>query len=95
MYVEKFRVSGPLTADSAEELLLSTIGYTSRITLSSNGRSVNAPLLPTCLDVLRLRAGSVVMVTVGHGHRPEIDEDRLALRAFVDRFQELTGGQIP
>ncbi|MFI6044399.1 hypothetical protein ACIA8C_22415 [Nocardia sp. NPDC051321] len=88
-------MAGPLTADCAEELLLAMIGYTSRITVSSNGRSVNAPLLPTCLDVLRLRTGSVVTVTVEHGHRPEIDEDRLALREFADRFQALTGGQIP
>lgn len=92
MYVEEFRVAGPLTVDTAEELLLAMLGYTSRITVSSNGRSVNAPLLPTCLDVLRLRAGSVVTVTVEHGHRPEIDEDRLALREFVDRFQALTTG---
>lgn len=90
MYVEEFRAAGPLTTDSAEELVLAMIGYTSRITVSGNGRSVHVPLLPTCLDVLRLAAGSVVTVTVEHGHRP--DEDRRALREFVDRFQELTGG---
>ncbi|MEU7140766.1 hypothetical protein ABZ942_15040 [Nocardia sp. NPDC046473] len=92
MYVEEFRIAGPLTAESAEELIEVLIGYTSRITVSSNGRSVNAPLLPTCVDVLRLRAGSVVTVTVEHGHHPELDEDRQAIRDFVDRFQELTAG---
>ncbi|WP_405162180.1 hypothetical protein OG203_38680 [Nocardia sp. NBC_01499] len=92
MYVEEFRVAGPLTSESAEDLVAVLLGYTSRITVSSNGRSVHAPLLPTCLDVLRLRVGSVVTVTVEHGHRPEIDEDRLAIREFVDRFQELTAG---
>ncbi|MFI7001941.1 hypothetical protein [Nocardia sp. NPDC050175] len=92
MYVEEFRIASPLTTDSAEELLLTMMGYTSRITVSSNGRSVNAPLLPTCSDVLRLRAGSVVTVTVEHGQHPELDEDRQAIREFVDRFQELTAG---
>ncbi|MFI9403810.1 hypothetical protein [Nocardia sp. NPDC052316] len=90
MYVEEFRVAGPLTTESAEELLVAMIGYTSRITVSCNGRSVHAPLLPWCLDVLRLRAGSTVRVTAEHGHRPEIDEDRQAIRAFVDRFREVT-----
>ncbi|QBS43988.1 hypothetical protein DMB37_31740 [Nocardia sp. CS682] len=90
MYVEEFRIAGPLTAESAEELLAGMIGYTSRIIVSSNGRSVHAPLLPSCWDVLRLRAGSTVTVTAEHGHRPELDEDRQAIRVFVDRFQELT-----
>ncbi|MFD6160459.1 hypothetical protein ACFWF7_27495 [Nocardia sp. NPDC060256] len=92
MYVEEFRIAGPLTADSADELVEVLIGYTSRITVSSNGRSVNAPLLPTCVDVLRLRAGSTVTVTVEHGHHPELDEDRRAIRGFVDRFRALTAG---
>ncbi|PXX62172.1 hypothetical protein DFR70_10739 [Nocardia tenerifensis] len=89
MYVEELCVAGPLTAESAEGLASAMVGYTARITLSSNGSSVQLPNLPWCWDVLRLRAGSVVTVTVEHGRRP--GEDRIAMRAFVARLRALTG----
>lgn len=89
MYVEKFRAAGPLTAEIAEDLALVPGMYRSSITISGNGRSVHAPVLPVAWDVLRIRSGTEVTVTTANGLG---DEDRLALRRFVDRFQSLTGG---
>lgn len=91
MYIEEFRAAGALTTESAEELAAMAGRYTSRITVSSNDRSVHALILPWCWEELRLRAGSTVTVTAEHGHRPDLGEDRQAIRAFVDRFQELVG----
>ncbi|WP_039796932.1 hypothetical protein [Nocardia araoensis] len=87
MYVEQFRAPGPLTAEIAEDLAFVPGMYRSSITVSSNGRSVHAPVLPVAWDVLRIRAGTEVTVTTANGLG---DEDRLALRRFVDRFQTLT-----
>ncbi|MFI9637584.1 hypothetical protein ACIHAX_33335 [Nocardia sp. NPDC051929] len=88
MYVEQFRAQGPLTAEIAEELAFIPGSYRSSITISGNGRSVHAPVLPVAWDVLRIRSGTQVTVTTANGLG---DEDRLALRRFVDRFQILTG----
>jgi phosphotransferase system HPr-like phosphotransfer protein len=88
MYVEEFRAAGPLTAEIAEDLAAVAGGYRSYITISSNGRTVHAPVLPVCWDVLRVRTGTDVTVTTANGMA---DEDRLAIRAFVDRFQTSTG----
>ncbi|BDT95195.1 hypothetical protein IFM12275_51710 [Nocardia sputorum] len=92
MYVEEFRAEGPLTAGIAEDLAVIPGVTRSAITISSNGRSVHAPVLPWCWDVLRIDSGDLVTVTTAHGLG---DEDRLAIRRFVDRFQALTGGATP
>lgn len=89
MYVEQFRAAGPLTAEIAEDLAFIPGMYRSSITISSNGRSVHAPVLPVAWDVLRIRTGTEVTVTTANGLG---DEDRLALRRFVERFQSSTGG---
>ncbi|WP_431963226.1 hypothetical protein [Nocardia sp. bgisy134] len=85
MYIEEFTAAGPLSADDAEELAMLAGRYTSRVTVSCGGRDVHALVLPVAWDVLPMTAGSPVTVTVTGGRRgPE--EDRLALRAFVDRL---------
>ncbi|MFI9505436.1 hypothetical protein [Nocardia sp. NPDC052566] len=91
MYFEEFEAAGALTVDIAEDLAALAGRYSSRITVNSGGRSVQALVLPAAWDVLRIRAGSVVSVTAEHGHRAAGDEDRLAIRDFVTRFQLLTG----
>ncbi|WP_157114749.1 hypothetical protein [Nocardia niwae] len=88
MYVEEFRAKGPLTAGMAEDLAVIPGISRSCITISSNGRSVHAPVLPWCWDVLRIDSGDLVTVTTARGLG---DEDRLAIRRFVDRFHALTG----
>ncbi|MET8871441.1 hypothetical protein [Nocardia sp. NPDC004604] len=90
MYVEEFTATGVLTADAAEDLAHTAGRFTSRITVTCNGHSVHAPVLPVCWDQLRVRNGSTVSVTAERGYRPPDDEDRMALRAFVRRFQVLT-----
>ncbi|WP_040776295.1 hypothetical protein [Nocardia pneumoniae] len=89
MYVEEFQATGPLTAEIAEELAALSGRYTSRLTISSNGRSVHAPVLPVCWDVLRIGAGSTVSVTAEGGHLAH-EEGRRALRDFVLLFHNLT-----
>ncbi|MGK8489231.1 hypothetical protein [Nocardia asiatica] len=90
MYVEEFRAKGPLTAEIAEDLAWLPGVSRSSVTISGNGRSVHAPVLPVAWDVLRIDAGTMVTVTVTDGLG---DEDRLAIRQFVDRFQALTGSR--
>ncbi|MBF6468854.1 hypothetical protein IU427_27365 [Nocardia beijingensis] len=92
MYVEEFRARGPLTAAIAEDLAVTPGVSCSSITISSNGRSVHAPVLPWCWDVLRIESGDLVTVTTAHGLG---DEDRSAISRFVGRFQALTGGATP
>ncbi|GAA5058203.1 hypothetical protein [Nocardia callitridis] len=91
MYVEKFQSAGDLTAEIAEDLAALSGRYSSRITVSSNGRSVQSTVLPVYWDVLRVVAGSAISVTAEGGHQPRDEEDRRALRDFVLRFQTLTG----
>ncbi|MET8650326.1 hypothetical protein [Nocardia aurea] len=88
MYFEEFRATRALTDDDAQDLADVAARFTSRITVTSNGRSVHAPVLPTCWDVLAVRPGSVVAVTAEAGHHPPDTEDRRAIRAFVSRFRE-------
>ncbi|WP_157106527.1 hypothetical protein [Nocardia arthritidis] len=88
MYVEEFPAQGPLTAEIAQELAWIPGVYRSAITVSGNGRSVHAPVLPVAWDVLRIDSGTMVTVTAANGLG---DEDRLAIRRFVERFQSLTG----
>ncbi len=87
MYVEEFPAKGPLTAEIAEDLAFVPGVSRSSITISSNGRSVHAPVLPVAWDILRIDSGTMVTVTAANGLG---DEDRLAIRQFVDRFQALT-----
>ncbi|WP_330180935.1 hypothetical protein OHB26_31770 [Nocardia sp. NBC_01503] len=51
---------------------------------------MNALVLPVCWDVLRIRAGDLVVVTAERGYRPAGDEDRHALKDFVDSFRQFT-----
>ncbi|NQE68287.1 hypothetical protein NG2371_02743 [Nocardia gamkensis] len=88
MYVEEFPAQGPLTAEIAHELAWIPGVCRSSITVSGNGRSVHAPVLPVAWDVLRIDSGTMVTVTAANGLG---DEDRSAIRQFVDRFQSLTG----
>ncbi|WP_280478081.1 hypothetical protein [Nocardia asiatica] len=88
MYVEEFRAAGPLTAEIAEDLAWLPGVSRSSVTISGNGRSVHATVLPVAWDVLGIDAGTMVTVTVADGLG---DEDRLAIRQFVDRFRALTG----
>ncbi|WP_174184069.1 hypothetical protein [Nocardia barduliensis] len=88
MYVEEFRAKGPLTAEIAEDLAWLPGVSRSSVTISGNGHSVHAPVRPVAWDLLRIDSGTVVTVTVANGRG---DEDRLAIRQFVDRFQALTG----
>ncbi|WP_157172713.1 hypothetical protein [Nocardia exalbida] len=88
MYVEEFPAQGPLTAEIAQELAWIPGVCRSSITVSGNGRSVHAPVLPVAWDVLRIDSGTMVIVTAANGLG---DENRLAIRQFVDRFQSLTG----
>ncbi len=90
MYVEEFTATGTLTADGADDLATTADRFTSRITVTCNGHTVLTPVLPWCWDQLRVRAGSTVSVTAERGYRPPDDEDRIALREFVRRFQLLT-----
>ncbi|WP_433725346.1 hypothetical protein ACQP0C_30075 [Nocardia sp. CA-129566] len=90
MYVEEFTATGALTADAAEDLADTAGRFTSRITVTCNGHTVLTPVLPWCWDRLRVRNGSTVSVTAERGYRPPGDEDRIALREFVRRFQVLT-----
>jgi hypothetical protein len=87
MYVEEFRAAGPLTTEIAEELTWIPGIHRSYLTISGNGRSVHAPVLAVAWDVLRIEVGTTVTVTATDGLG---DEDRLAIRLFVDRFQTLT-----
>ncbi|WP_280261691.1 hypothetical protein [Nocardia abscessus] len=87
MYVEEFPAKGPLTAEIAEDLAFVPGVSRSSVTISSNGRSVHAPVLPVAWDILRIGSGTMVTVTAANGLG---DEDRLAIRQFVDRFQALT-----
>ncbi|MBF6219261.1 hypothetical protein IU479_14190 [Nocardia abscessus] len=87
MYVEEFPAKGPLTAEIAEDLAFVPGVSRSSITISSNGRSVHAPVLPAAWDILRIDSGTMVTVTAANGLG---DEDRLAIRQFVDRFHALT-----
>ncbi|WP_433193577.1 hypothetical protein ACQP1G_33020 [Nocardia sp. CA-107356] len=90
MYVEEFTATGVLTAEGAEDLAHTAGRFTSRITVTCNGHSVHAPVLPVCWDALRVMDGSTVSVTAERGYHPPDDEDRIALREFVRRFQVLT-----
>ncbi|MFI6367527.1 hypothetical protein ACIBG0_32805 [Nocardia sp. NPDC050630] len=90
VYVEEFTATGALTADAADDLADTAGRFTSRITVTCDGHTVLTPVLPWCWDELRVRAGSTVWVTVERGYRPPDDEDRIALREFVRRFQVLT-----
>ncbi|MFE7746093.1 hypothetical protein [Nocardia sp. NPDC057455] len=87
MYVEEFRAAGPLTAEIAEDLAWIAGISRSYLTISSNGRSVHAPVLAVAWDVLRIDFGTTVTVTATNGLG---DEDRLAIRQFVDRFRTST-----
>ncbi|MBF6340147.1 hypothetical protein IU450_30295 [Nocardia abscessus] len=87
MYVEEFPAKGPLTAAIAEDLAFVPGVSRSSITISSNGRSVHAPVLPVAWDVLRIDSGTMVTVTAANGLD---DENRLAIRQFIDRFHALT-----
>lgn len=49
---------------------------------------MHAPNLPVAWDILRIDSGTMVTVTAANGLG---DEDRLAIRQFVDRFQSSTG----
>ncbi|MBH0779989.1 HPr family phosphocarrier protein [Nocardia bovistercoris] len=89
MYVEEIRSTRTLGAQDAEDLAAVAAGFSSRITISSGGRSVNAPVLPYCWDVLRVRPGSVISVTVEEGRHPPDIEDRRALSAFAGRMRKL------
>ncbi|MEV4236367.1 MULTISPECIES: hypothetical protein [unclassified Nocardia] len=90
MYVEEFTATGVLTADAATDLADTAGRFTSRITVTCNGHTVLTPVLPWCWNELRVCAGSTVSVIVEQGYRPPDDEDRIALREFVRRFQVLT-----
>ncbi|MFH5211219.1 hypothetical protein ACHIPZ_23865 [Antrihabitans sp. NCIMB 15449] len=92
MYFEEFVSAGNLTTETAEKLAAVAGRYSSRLTITSNGRSVHAPVLPVCWDVLRVQAGSSIAVTAEAGRCPPVDEDELALRDFVTSFQQLTAG---
>lgn len=86
MYIDQFTARGPLTETEIDELLDVAAKYTSRITVTCGDRSVHAPVLPWCWDTLPVRAGATVSVTAEGGRRGD-EEDRLALREFVRRFQ--------
>jgi hypothetical protein len=90
MYFEEFTAAGALTEDAAEELADLAGHYCSHLTITSNGHSVQALILPVCWRELRVALGSTVTVTAERGYRAAGDEDRLALSAFVRRFQALT-----
>lgn len=90
MHIEQFPARGALTRDIAENLANSAAGYPGRIVISSNGHSVHLPVLPYCWDALHIQPGSTVTVTAesaGPGHDYA---DRLALRAVVAEFGQLT-----
>lgn len=90
MHFEEFRATGALTETIAEDLAAVAGRYSSYLTVSCHGHSVHALVLPVCWNVLRIRAGDLVVVTAERGHRPPGDEDRYALRDFVDSFRQLT-----
>ncbi|WP_280434383.1 hypothetical protein [Nocardia carnea] len=89
MYVEEIRSPGALTAESAEELAASAVGYTSRITVAAGGHAVNLPVLPWCWADLGIAAGTQVTITAEAGSRPPDLEDRRALEAVVSCFRTL------
>ncbi|QVI19096.1 hypothetical protein KHQ06_21795 [Nocardia tengchongensis] len=90
MHFEEFRAAGALTADIAEDLAAVASRYSSYLTISCHGRTVQALLLPVCWDVLQIRAGDLIVVTAERGHRPPGEEDRHALQDFVDSFHQFT-----
>lgn len=90
MYFEEFRSTGEIAEAIAEDLAAVAGRYSSYLTVSCHGRSVHALVLPACWSVLRIRAGDLVVVTAERGHRPPGEEDRQALKDFVDSFRELT-----
>ncbi|WP_067702757.1 hypothetical protein [Nocardia jejuensis] len=90
MYVEEFSAPGPLTAETAEGLAAVAGRYGSRLTITSNDRSVQSPVLPTCWDVLSIEAGSRVTVVADSGHRSADAADRRTLSEFVTAFRQLT-----
>ncbi|MEV6430156.1 hypothetical protein [Nocardia sp. NPDC051463] len=90
VYVEEFVAVGAMTADTAEDLAAVAGRYTTRITVSSNGHTVQALVLPYCWTDLRIVAGSTISVTADSGYRPPDSEDRRAIRDFVSRFRSPT-----
>ncbi len=90
MHFEEFRVAGALTEEIAEDLAAVASRYSSYLTISCHNRTVHAHVLPVCWDVLQIRAGDLVVVTAERGHRRPGDEDRQALKDFVDSFRQFT-----
>ncbi|MEV0462955.1 hypothetical protein AB0I30_17150 [Nocardia tengchongensis] len=90
MHFEEFQATGALTENIAEDMAAVASRYSSYLTISCHGRAVHALVLPVCWDVLQIRAGDLVVVTAERGHRPPGDEDRHALKDFVDSFRQFT-----
>ncbi|MBA4855256.1 hypothetical protein [Nocardia farcinica] len=93
MYYEQVTVAGGLTAVDAEELAQVAGRYRARVTFTAHGRSVHAPVLPYCWDVLRVAAGDTVAVTVEAG--PSAGEERAALREVAARLGTFAPAQEP